>query len=189
MKLIMPLFALAFVAPIIATAKDTWKADPPHSRLSFSVVHLGINEVSGVFNQFEATITATKPDFSDAQFALTVDVASINTEVEKRDDHLRSADFFEVSKYPTMTFKSASLRPAGDGRYKLSGELTMRGVTRSVVMDLWYRGTTLNQEKHTAGFQLTGTLKRSDFGIGPKFPTAAIGDEIAIKADGEFIKE
>lgn len=189
MKLLATLLALGLFAPVFAAAQETWKADPPHSRLSFTIPHLGINEVSGVFKTFDVTVTATKPDFSDAQFALTVDVASIDTEVEKRDNHLRSPDFFEVSKYPTMTFKSTSLKPAGKDRYKLSGELTLHGATRPVVMDLWYRGTTKNQDKSVAGFQLTGTLKRSDFGIGPKFSPPMIGDEVAIKADGEFIKQ
>lgn len=189
MKRLSMLLTLAVFAPAFATAQDTWKADPPHSRLSFAIAHLGINEVSGVFNKFDVTVTATKPDFSDAQFTLKVDVASIDTEVEQRDNHLRSPDFFEVSRFPTMTFKSTSLKSAGKNRYKLSGELTLHGATRPVAMDLWYRGTTLNQDKETAGFQLTGTLKRSDFGIGPKFRAPMIGDEVAIKADGEFIKQ
>lgn len=189
MKLLSTLLALAFLAPAVVTAQETWKADPAHSRLSFSIPHLGINEVSGVFKKFDVTVTATKPDFSDAKFALTVDVASIDTEVEKRDDHLRSPDFFEVAKFPTMTFKSTSLRGTGEGRYKLSGELALHGETRPVEMDLWYRGTTSNQNKQVAGFQLTGTLKRSDFGIGPKFRAPMIGDEVEIKADGEFIKQ
>lgn len=189
MKTLLTLLAFAFVTPALLTAQDTWKSDPAHSRLSFAVPHLGINEVIGVFKKFDATVTATKPDFSDAQFTLTVDVASIDTEVERRDNHLRSPDFFDAAKFATMTFKSASLKPAGENRYKLSGDLTLHGETRPVVMDLWYRGTTSNQNNQVAGFQLTGTLKRSDFGIGPKFPAAAIGDEVSIKADGEFIKQ
>jgi polyisoprenoid-binding protein YceI len=189
MRFIVTLLALGLFAPASVIAQDTWKADAPHSRLSFTIPHLGINEVTGVFKTFDVTITSTAPDFSDAQFALTVDVASIDTAVEKRDDHLRSPDFFEVSKFPTMTFKSTALKPAGKDRYQLSGELTLHGVTRPVVMDLWYRGTTTNRNKPIAGFQLTGTLKRSDFGIGPKFAAPLIGEEVAIKADGEFIKQ
>lgn len=179
-------FALAFVSP--ALAQDTWKADPQHSRIGFAITHLGISEVSGLFKKFDVTITAAKPDFSDAVFVLDIDAASIDTEVEKRDNHLRSADFFDVAKHATITFKSRTIEPAsGEGRYKLAGELTMHGVSRPVEMELWYRGTTKNQKNTTAGFQLKGTLKRSDFGIGPKFQPPMIGDEVKIKADGEFI--
>jgi polyisoprenoid-binding protein YceI len=167
----------------------TWKADPPHSRLSFVVTHLGISEITGAFKGFEVLITANKADFSDAVFDLSVDVASIDTEVEKRDNHLRSPDFFEVDKFPKMTFRSKTIEPAGKDRYKLSGDLTIHGQTKPVEMNLWYRGTTTNQKNTTAGFQLTGILNRSDFGVGPKFPAPMISDEVAIKADGEFIKQ
>ncbi len=189
MKLLTSLVALALFTPAALTAQDTWKADPAHSRLSFSVAHLGISEVSGIFKKFDVTATTTKADFSDATFTLSVDVASIDTEVEQRDNHLRSPDFFDAAQFGTMTFKSSALKPAGKDRYTLSGDLTLHGVTHPVEMELWYRGTTENRGKKTAGFQLTGTLKRSDFKIGAKFPAAAISDEVAIKADGEFIKQ
>jgi polyisoprenoid-binding protein YceI len=185
----LTLLALLVLTPALALAQTTWKADPAHSRISFAIGHLGISEVSGIFKKFDVTITTSSEEFSDAQFKLMIDVASIDTEVEKRDEHLRSPDFFEVAKFPTMTFESAKVQSSGGGRYKLSGNLTMHGQTKPVEMELWYRGTTDNRGKATAGFQLTGTLKRSDFGIGPKFPTAAIGDEVKIKADGEFVKQ
>ena len=188
MKKVTPVL-LAFVLVPLTAFAATWKADPNHSRLSFAVTHLGIAEISGAFKNFDAVITAEQPDFSDAVFDLTVDVASIDTEVEKRDNHLRSPDFFEVDKFPKMTFRTKSIERAGKDRYKLSGDLTIRGQTKPVTMDLWYRGTTMNQKNTTAGFQLTGTLKRSDFGVGPKFPAPMISDEVAIKADGEFIKQ
>jgi polyisoprenoid-binding protein YceI len=187
-KSLTALLVLA-VLQVTAFGQNIWKGDPPHSRIGFVITHLGISEISGAFNTFDVTIRSAKPDFSDAVFDLTIDVASIDTAVEKRDDHLRSPDFFEVAKFPTMTFRSKSIEPAGKDRYKLSGDLTIHGQTKPVTMNLWYRGTTLNQNKTTAGFQLTGTLKRSDFGIGPKFPPPMIADELAIKADGEFIKQ
>ena len=180
---------LAFVLLPLAAFAATWKGDPNHSRLSFAVTHLGIAEISGAFKGFDVAVTADKPDFSDAVFELTVDVASIDTAVEKRDNHLRSPDFFEVEKFPKMTFRSKSIKPAGKDRFKLSGDLTIRGQTKPVEMELWYRGTTVNQKNTTAGFQLTGKLKRSDFGVGPKFPPPMISEEVAIKADGEFIKQ
>ncbi len=172
-------------------AQTSWKSDPNHSKLTFSTVHLGISDVAGLFNSFDATITTNKEDFSDAVFDLTVAVKSIDTEIEMRDNHLRSEDFFYVEKFPLMTYKSTSIEKVGTDRYKLTGYLTLHGVTKKVVMDLWYRGTIENPQSKdiTSGFQLTGTLKRSDFNIGPKFPSAMISDEVSIKADGEFISQ
>jgi polyisoprenoid-binding protein YceI len=184
------LFRILVAAMIQATAfaQSTWKADPPHSRVGFVITHLGISEITGAFNTFEVSIVSAKPDFSDAAFQLTVDIASIDTAVQQRDDHLRSPDFFDVAKYPKMTFRSKSIQAAGKDRYKLTGDLTIRGITKPITTDLWYRGTTTNQGKLTAGFQLTATLKRSDFNVGPKFPAPMIADEFVVKADGEFIK-
>jgi polyisoprenoid-binding protein YceI len=180
---------LASVLLPLSAISATWKGDPAHSRLSFAVTHLGISEITGAFKSFEVSVTANEANFSDAVFDLSVDVASIDTEVEKRDNHLRSPDFFEAEKFPKMTFRSKSIEAAGKDRYKLTGDLTMHGQTKPVEMNLWYRGTATNQKNTTAGFQLTGTLKRSDFGIGAKFPGPMISDEVAIKADGEFIKQ
>ena len=169
-------------------AQTTWNSDPMHSKLTFSITHLGISDIDGLFGKFDATATANKEDFSDAIFDLTVDVASINTMVEKRDNHLRSADFFEVEKFPAMTYKSTGITKIAENKYKLTGNLTLHGVTKPVTMDLWYRGTIVDQKTKakTSGFQLTGTLKRSDFGIGSKFAPPMLSDEVKIKADGEF---
>lgn len=174
-------------------AQTTWKADPMHSKLTFSTVHHGISDIAGLFKIFEITATANKTDFSDGTFELSTEVASINTEVEIRDNHLRSAEFFEVEKYPKMIFKSTSIKKFGKekGKYKLIGNLTLHGITKPVTLNMWYRGTIVNPQSKaiTAGFQFSGILKRSDFGIGPKFPAPMISDEVTIKADSEFIKE
>lgn len=152
---------------------------------------MGINDIFGLFKTFEAKATTNKADFSDAVFELSVDVASINTEVSMRDDHLRSADFFEVEKYPKMTLASNAIKAKGQGRYELTGNLTLHGATKPVTMELWYRGTIENPQSMAVifGFQLTGVLKRTDFNIGPKFPAPGISNEVQIKADGEFIKQ
>jgi polyisoprenoid-binding protein YceI len=167
-----------------------WKSDDPHSQLGFTVKHLGIADVSGTFNDFDVTVQSTKADFSDAVFELTANVASIDTRVEQRDNHLKSADFFDAEKYPTMNFKSTSLKKVGKDKYKLTGDLILHGVTNKVTMDLEYRGTVENQmnKKQTAGFQLTGIIKRSDFAVGNGFPPPMISDEVRIKADGEFVQ-
>lgn len=182
------IIASVLVSLTAFTTVDLWKNDPPHSQLGFTVTHLGINDVSGTFNDFDVKVNASKPDFSDASFELTAKTASIDTRVEARNNHLKSADFFDVEKYPTLTFKSTGLKSVGNNQYKLSGDLTIHGVTKPVTMDLFYKGTVENpmSKKQTAGFQLTGVIKRSDFGIGEKFPAPMISDEVRIKADGEF---
>ena len=190
MKKLLSLLIVAFFSTAIF-AQTKWNADLNHSKLTFSVTHMGISDVDGLFNKFEASAIANKADFSDAVFELSVEVPSINTQVEMRDNHLRSADFFEVEKYPSMTFKSTSITKVSKDRYKLNGNLTLRGITKPVTMDLWYRGTNVDAKtnKSTAGFQLTGIIKRSDFNVGPKFPAPMLSNEVKIKADGEFISE
>lgn len=181
--------AAAFVSfSAFTIIRATWKNDPAHSQLSFTVTHLGISDVTGSFSDFEVTAESSKPDFSDAVFTLTAKTTSINTRIDMRDNHLKSADFFDVEKYPTMTFKSTALNAEGKNKFKLTGDLTLHGVTKPITMDLEYRGTVENpmSKKPTAGFQLTGTIKRTDFGIGTKFPDQMVSDIVRIKADGEF---
>lgn len=187
--------ALILTAFITLTAFTTilsnWENDDPHSQLGFTVTHLGISDVSGTFNDVDVTVQSSKPDFSDASFELTAQTASIDTRVEARDKHLKSADFFDAAKYPTLNFKSTSIKPAGKNKYKLTGNLSLHGVTKPVTMALLYTGTVENpmSKKQTAGFQVTGTIKRSDFNVGPGFPAPIISNEVRIKADGEFIQK
>ncbi len=171
-------------------AQSTWKADPMHSHISFGITHLGIADVTGLFKTYEVSATTNQADFSDATFELSIDVASINTEIEMRDNHLKSPDFFDAEKFPKMTLKSTSVKKVSNGKYKLAGNLTLRGITKPVTMDLWYRGTTVNPQSKatTAGFQLTGNIKRSQFNFGSKFPAPGLSDNVSIKADGEFVK-
>ena len=184
------LIATAFVAlTAFTTFSGTWTNDDPHSQLGFTVTHLGIADVSGTFNDIDVIVKSTKADFSDASFELTAKTASIDTRVEQRNNHLKSADFFDVEKYPTLNFKSTSLKKTAENKYQLSGDLTIHGATKPVSMTLLYKGTVENpmSKKPTAGFQITGTIKRSDFNIGGNFPSAMISDEVSIKADGEFV--
>ena len=190
MKKLMIILSAFFVLTAFTTAENLWKNDDPHSQLGFTVKHLGIAEVSGTFNDFDVTIKSSKPDFSDAVVELTAKTASIDTRVEARDNHLKSADFFDVDKYPTLHFKSTSLKKVAKNKYKLTGDLTLHGVTKTVAMDLLYQGSTVNpmSKQLTAGFQVTGSIKRSDFKIGSGFPEPMISDIVRIKADGEFVK-
>lgn len=188
MKKTIILFAVALLNTA-AFAQTTWTNDKAHSKLTFTITHLMVSDVEGEFKDFTATIVATKPDFSDAKITLTVNTASVNTGIDQRDGHLKSADFFDVATYPTMTFTSTSITPTSANKYTLKGNLTLHGVTKPVVLNLWYRGTiTSPQGKPDAGFQVTGTLKRSDFAFGSKFGSAMLSDEVEIKANGEFAK-
>jgi len=183
------LFLAFLLVSVGAFAQTTWTADPYHSKLGFTVTHLGIADVPGYFGEYDVTMQSSKADFSDAVIQLTVQTNSVNTRVEPRDEHLRSADFFDVAKYPTMTFKSTSIKKVADGEYKLLGDLTLVGKTKPVTMTMKYRGTTANPNADgapVAGIQITGEFKRSDFGFGSKFPAPMISDEVYIKADGEF---
>ncbi len=192
MKKLIFVLLFAFGLFHFSFAQTGWKDDPMHSKLTFTVVHKGFSDIFGLFQKFDVTVTASKPDFSDAVFVLSVDMSSVNTEVKMRDDDLRSPNFFDVAKYPTMTFKSTSIHNTTGmkDRYKITGDLTLHGVTKPVTMDLWYRGSIYDamSKKNKVGFQLTGILSRTDFNVGPPDPTD-ISTDIRIKADGEFFLE
>ncbi len=189
MKKIFILLASAFLYTA-ASAQTTWTVDKAHSNVKFTVTHLMVSDVDGVFKTYDATITAAQPDFSDAKFQITLQTASITTDNDQRDKHISSPDFFDVATFPAITFTSNGITKTSDKHYKLNGNLTLHGVTKPVAFDLWYRGTIVNpmSKADDAGFQLTGTIKRSDFNLGSKYPGAVVSDEVAIKANGEFGK-
>src|SRR5688572_10887904 len=191
MKKFASVVAAFITLTAFTTAVSTWQNDDPHSQLGFTVTHLGIADVSGTFNDFDVTVQSSKNDFSDAVFELKAKVNSVDTRVEARDNHLKSADFFDVEKHPELSFKSTSLKKKGTDNYELSGNLTLHGVTKAVTMNLNFRGVTQNpmSKATTAGFQLDGVIKRSDFNVGAGFPASMISDEVRIKADGEFIQK
>ena len=190
MKKLTFILAVFISLTAFTSAVSTWQNDDAHSQLGFTVTHLGIADVSGTFNDFDVTVKSAKSDFSDAIFELTAKTSSIDTRVEQRNNHLKSADFFDVAKYPTMTFKSTSIKKSGKNKYKLTGDLNLHGITKQVTLDLLYRGTVENQmnKKQTAGFQVSGVINRSDFNLGNGFPPPMISNEVRIKADGEFIQ-
>ena len=189
MKTLISIAAIAFVLTAFIKVNAVWKSDQVHSQLGFTINHLGVADISGTFNDFDVTVKATKEDFRDASFLLEAKAASINTRVEDRDHHLKSADFFDALKYPIISFKSTGIKIVGNNKYKLTGSSTMHGITKSETLDLFYRGTTENpmNNRQTTGFQVTGIIKRSDYDIGSKFPSPMLSDEVIIKADGEFL--
>jgi polyisoprenoid-binding protein YceI len=152
---------------------------------------MAVSDVDGTFKDFDAQITSAKPDFSDAVFTLTAKTASINTDNEQRDKHLRSADFFDVEKNPALTFKSTSLKKSGNNAYKLNGNLTMNGITKPVVLDITFKGPAEHpmMKKPFAGFKATGVIKRSDFKLATGGMTDAIlSNEVTVTANAEFIQ-
>jgi polyisoprenoid-binding protein YceI len=189
----MKKIALLVVVLIVSTtlfAQTKWTADKAHSKIGFSVRHMMLSDVDGNFRKFEAHLFSSKEDFSDAVFEITIDVASINTDNESRDKDLRSDHFFDAAKYPEIKFKSTSISKIDNKEYKLTGNLTMHGVTKTVVFNLTLNGTgqSMMNHKPVAGFKVTGTLSRTDFGVG-NVAKAMVGDEITIRANGEFGQE
>ncbi len=182
---------LLIITSFTIQAQGNYVVDPAHSKLGFTITHFGIADVPGHFDKFDVVVRTTKADFSDAVVEMQADVNSINTRIEPRDKHLRSADFFEVEKYPTMVFKSTSIRKVADNKYELSGDLSMRGITKPVKVHMWHRGSIQKKEgdKYTAGLQFTTTIKRSDFDLGTKFPAPMLSDEVTLKGDGEFLQQ
>ena len=189
MKKIITLLTIAALSTA-AFAQSNWKVDKAHARVTFTITHMAVSDVDGSFKDFDASIEASKPDFSDAKFDLSIKTASVNTDNDQRDNHLRSAEFFDAANKPTLTFVSTKITPTTTNHYKLTGNLTIGGVTKTAAFDLWYRGTITNPGKpDDAGFQVTGSIKRSDFNFGSKFGQPVLGDEVTIKANGEFVKQ
>lgn len=172
-------------------AQLTLKSDPAHSRIQFTVMHLGINDITGNLEKANLTINANEKNFVNSTVNFSADINSINTHIEARDNHLKSADFFDAAKYPTLQFTSTSLKKVRNNYYTLKGNLTMHGITKPVTLTLVYRGSTVNamNKKTTYGYQVMGTLKRSDFKVGPNFPEAVISDLVRIKGDFELTSE
>ena len=163
--LIAALVALAPALTLPAAAADTYGVDKAHSEVLFSIKHL-VSKVSGSFQDFDGKIVVdkAKPEASSVEF--TIKATSINTNNARRDDHLRSPDFFDVAKFPEITFKSTKVTPKGNDAYEVAGDLTMRGVTKPVVLAISYLGDIKDQMGNDkAGFEATTTLNRQDFGV------------------------
>lgn len=178
---------LSFTLPFA----NAWRSDGVHSRFGFSVTHLGIASFSGSFKDYKISITNNAADFSDAVVELTAETKSINTDNEMRDKHLLSPDFFDAEKYPQITFKSTTFKKTGAKTYKVTGDLTLHGVTKKVELDATLVGTAVHPQskKDLVGFKVTGTIKRSDFGIAAGMPAAMLSDEVTLDGNFEFVKD
>ncbi len=185
---------MALVVAGAVQAQTTWVVDPVHSKVNFSVAHLVISEVDGTFKVFEGSMQAAKDDFTDARISFTIDATSINTDNDKRDGHLKSEDFFYVEKYPEISFVSTSFRQTSANNYELKGNLTMRGVTKPVTLAVKYGGQVVGPYGNTrAGFRVSGTLNRLDYGIAWNSKTEhgslVVGEEVEINIKLELIKQ
>ena len=175
-------------------ANQTWALDPTHSELQFKIKHLMISTVSGQFNQFKAAVQTENDDFAKAKVHFEALVDSISTNNEQRDAHLKNGDFFDAEKYPAITFESEKMEKIGDDEYKLYGTLTMRGVSKKIILNAEFGGITKDPWGNTrTGFSVTGKINREDFGMsfGAVSETGGLllGDEVKINANVQFVKE
>lgn len=168
MKVTKSIFVLFLLFTLLnAQNKETvWVIDKSHSKIGFTVTHLLITEVDGHFKDFDVKVTTNRDDFENAKIEFTAKTASIFTDNERRDEHLRSDDFFNSEKFPEMKFVSKSFKKVGKNKYRLVGDLTIRDVTRQVTLDVTYNGTTKDPWGNTkAGFSVTGQINRFDYGL------------------------
>ncbi|RYY69008.1 MAG: polyisoprenoid-binding protein [Chitinophagaceae bacterium] len=170
-----------------------WALDPTHSELGFKIKHLMISNVSGRFNSFDVTAETGNDDFMDAAITATIDVSSIFTNNEQRDGHLRTGDFFEIEKYPNITFKSTSIKKDGDD-LEVTGDLTMKDVTKPATLKVEFAGITKDLYGNTkAGFSFTGKVNRKDWGI--NFNAALetggvmLGEEVKFEGEIQLVKQ
>ena len=184
-----------FIMVIAVSAQTTnWAFDKAHTKISFTVTHMMITDVVGFFGKYSGTFLSDKPDFTDAKISFTIEANSINTDEPKRDNHLRSADFFNVEKYPNITFEGKDFKMVSKGVYKLTGDLSMNGVTKSVTLDVKNAGTINDGYGNTrTGFKLTATIDRTEWGIKYNSVMDAggllIGNDISIACYVELIKK
>jgi polyisoprenoid-binding protein YceI len=182
--------AVALILTLPAAAQDTWQLDPPHSSAQFSVRHLGVSTVRGAFTKVSGTVVYDPANSNKSSIQATIDAASVDTRVDMRDNDLRSPRFLDVQKYPNITFTSKKVEAAGDGKLKVTGDLTIHGVTKEAVLDV--DGPTpaikdpLGKDRLRMGASATTKISRKDFGI--TVLPGAIGDEITITLDLEMTK-
>jgi polyisoprenoid-binding protein YceI len=175
-------------------AKTKWVLDPTHSELGFKIKHLMISNVSGSLKNFEAEVVADEADFSTAQINLTAEMASITTNNEQRDGHLRTSDFFEVEKYPELKFRSTRTEKIDNDSFVLYGDLTLKGITKPVKLNVEYYGVTKDPwGGERAGFLVTGKINRSEWGINfngvLETGGVMLSEEVRINSEIQVVKQ
>jgi polyisoprenoid-binding protein YceI len=178
------IFAILGCASLCVAETQTWQIDPMHTSSQFSVRHLGISTVRGVFQKTSGTVMYDAADPSKTQIDVTIDASSVDTRVQMRDNDLRSPHFLDAAKYPTITFKSKRAEAAGSGKLKITGDLTIHGVTKEVVLDVDGPSAPISAMGGTRmGAQATTKINRQDFGVSGA--PGAVGDDIQIVLDVE----
>ncbi|MEP6795304.1 MAG: YceI family protein [Saprospiraceae bacterium] len=171
-----------------------WTIDPTHSELQFKVRHLMISNVTGQFTKFEGTVETKGEDFTTAKAHFTADISSINTNNPQRDGHLQNADFFDAENHPQLVFESDKLVKKDDENYEIHGRLTMRGVTKKIVLDAEFGGITKDPWGNTrVGFTVNGKLNRMDYGVSfgmiSETGGVALGEDVKVNASVQFVME
>lgn len=182
--------ALALTAPLAVAQSSTWAVDPAHSEVDFTIEHMQLSHVHGQFNNVKGTIIYNATDVSKSSVNVTIDTTTVDTGNPQRDTHLKSDAFFDIAKFPAATFTSTSVAKNGT-HLSVSGNLTLHGVTKPVVLDVQI-GKTIDSpmdHKQHAGFSATTTLSRSDFNIGSSFPAAIVGSDVPLTIDLEAVKQ
>ncbi len=179
--------ALALFALSAAAQVQTWKIDPNHTAAQFSVRHMGISTVRGAFTKVSGSADYDPANPAKASVEVTIEAASVDTRVEMRDNDLRSPNYFDIAKFPTITFKSKSVQAAGEGKLKIIGDLTIHGVTKEVALDVDGPSKPMTDPRGNThiGASATTAIKRTDFGVGSSNPM--IGDDISITIDTELL--
>lgn len=172
----------------------TYKIDVDHSDIIFKVKHLMISTATGYFKKFDATVEMDNDDFSKAKVWFEADVDSVDTKNAQRDTHLKSDDFFNAEKFPKLTFRSTAINKTGDGEYELTGDLTIRDITKSVKLDVEYNGSTVDPWGfERLGFEVTGKVNRKEFGLKWSAVTEAGGivvdDIVKLQMNVEMVKQ
>ena len=172
----------------------TYKIDVDHSDIMFKVKHLMISTVSGIFKKFDATLEVNEEDLSDAQVTFEADIDSIDTKNEQRDGHLKSDDFFNAEQFPKMTFKSTGITRTGDDEFTLTGDLTVRDVTKSIDLKVEYNGKTIDPwGMERMGFEVTGKINRKEYGLKWSAVTEAgglvVADDVKLVMNVEMVKQ
>ena len=175
-------------------AKATWAIDPTHSEVGFKVKHMMFTNVSGKFNLIDAEIVNEEEKFETSAITFSAEVNSINTGNDDRDNHLRSADFFDVEKFGKLTFKSTGVTKVNEGEYKISGDLTIKEVTKNITLDAEYSGQMKDPWGNTKiGLSLNGKINRKDFGLtwNAALETGGVlvGEDIKLNAEVQFVKQ
>lgn len=182
--------AVALALPAAAATSD-WQIDPAHSSAQFAVTHLSISTVRGAFTSVKGTVAFDDKDVTKSSVDVTIDVNSVDTRVADRDKDLRSGNFFDLEHFPAITFKSKRVEQVAPGKLKVTGDITIHGATKEVVLDVDGPTSAIKDPwgNQRRGVSASTKLSRQDFGIGAKYPSAMIGDEIAITIDAEIFQK